>query len=96
MTKISELIPKQGKVAIEASITSISNVYEFNKAGKIGRVANATLQDESGEVKLTLWNEEIDKVKAGNTIRIRNGYVNEWQGQKQLMVGRFGDLEVVR
>jgi replication factor A1 len=96
MTKISELMPKQGKVAIEASVTSISNVREFNKFGKIGRVANATLQDESGEVKLTLWNEEIDKVKAGNTIRIRNGYVNEWQGQKQLMVGRFGDLEVVK
>ena len=96
ISKIRELQAKQIKVEIEASIISISGVREFNKSGKIGRVANAILQDETGEIKMTLWNEEIDKVKTGNIIHIRNGYVNEWQGEKQIMVGRFGNIEILK
>ena len=96
MSKIKELQAKQNKVEIEASIISISGVREFNKEGKIGRVANAILKDDTGEIKMTLWNEEIDKVKTGNIVKIKNGYVNEWQGEKQLMVGRFGNLEVIK
>lgn len=96
MSKITELQPKQNKVEIEASIISISSIREYNKEGKVGRIANAVLQDDTGNIKLTLWNEEIDKVRPGNIIHIRNGYVNEWQGEKQLMVGRFGNLEILK
>lgn len=96
ISKITELVPKQNKVEIEATITTIGSIREFNKGGKVGRLANAVLEDDSGEIKLTLWNEEIDKVRPGNLIKIRNGYVNEWQGEKQIMVGRFGNLEVLK
>ena len=44
---------------------------------------------------LTLWNEQIEKVKIGNKIAITNGYVGEWQGEKQLTTGKFGTLEVI-
>lgn len=96
MAQIIELQAKQTKVEVEGAVISVSNVYEFNKMGRVGRVANAVLQDETGEMKLTLWNEEIDKVRQGNIVKIKNGYVNEWNGEKQLMVGRFGHLEIVK
>lgn len=59
------------------------------------KVCNAKIKDDSGEITLTLWNEEIEKVNIGNKIKIINGYVNEWQGILQLTVGRFGKLEII-
>ncbi len=95
MDLIKDLKPKQAKVEIEAEVVEISPVREFNKFGKVGRVANAKIKDSSGQITLTLWNEEIEKVKVGNKIHITNGYVSEWQGDKQLSAGRFGQLEVI-
>jgi len=93
--QVTELQPRQGKVDITVEVTDIGEIREFEKFGSRGRVANATVKDESGEIKLTLWNEDIDKVKVGDKIKITNGYVNEFQGEKQLTSGRFGKLEVL-
>lgn len=93
--QIIELQPRQGKIDIEVEVISIGDVKEFDKFGKKGRVASATVKDSSGEVILTLWNEEIDKVKEGCKIKITNGYCSEFQGKKQLTAGRFGKLEVL-
>ncbi len=94
--KIEELKPRQGKIDIEVEVTDIGDAREFEKFGKKGRVANAVVKDDTGEIKLTLWNDEIDNVKVGDKVRISNGYVNEFQGEKQLTAGRFGKLEVVK
>lgn len=93
--QISEIQPRQGKIDIEVEVISIEEPREFNKFGKVGRVANAVVKDDSGEMKLTLWNDEIDMVKPGVKIKITNGYCSEFQGEKQLTAGRFGKLEVL-
>ncbi|MEK6916640.1 MAG: SOSS complex subunit B family protein [Nanoarchaeota archaeon] len=92
---INDLEVNQGKVEIEGEITEMEEVREFSKFGKEGRVCNATVKDDSGSIKLTLWNEQIDMVKEGDKIKISNGYVKEWQGEKQLSVGKYGSLEVL-
>jgi replication factor A1 len=95
MVKISELQAGQGSVSVEAEVKSIEAVRTFNKSGRELRVANAVVSDDSGEIKLTLWNEDIEKVSVGKKIKITNGYVNEFQGEKQLTSGKFGKLEIV-
>jgi len=93
--KISELTPRQGSVEVTGEVTEVEEPRMFNKFGKEGRVANAVLKDDSGQIKLTLWNEQIDQVTQGSKVTIKNGYVNEWQGEMQLTTGKFGTLEVV-
>jgi len=93
--QIKELKAKQGNVDLIVQIVEKQSVREFQKFGKPGRVCNAKVKDESGEVTLTLWNEDIDKVKVGDQIHITNGWVGDWQGELQLSTGRFGKLEVV-
>jgi len=58
------------------------------------RVAIATISDETGTVKLTLWNEQIDKVNVDNTISIENGYVKSFRGEIQLNIGKYGRFTV--
>ncbi|MFH1849059.1 MAG: OB-fold nucleic acid binding domain-containing protein [archaeon] len=93
---IKDLHAKQGNVDLVVEIVDVGEPREFQKFGTAGRVCNATAKDETGEIKLTLWNDDIDKVKKGDKVHIENGYVSEWQGEMQLGTGRFGKLEVVK
>ncbi|MEK6904625.1 MAG: SOSS complex subunit B family protein [Nanoarchaeota archaeon] len=93
--KINELKARMGKIDVEGEVTEKGEVREFNKNGNSGRVCNAKLQDDSGSIQLTLWNDEIDKVNVGSKVKITNGYVSEFQGEMQLTAGRFGKLEIL-
>ena len=93
--EIKDLQPRQGKVEITLEITEKGDVREFEKFGKQGRVCNAIGKDDTGTIKLTLWNDDIDKVNTGDIVKIENGWVGEWQGELQLSTGKFGKLEVV-
>ena len=93
--QIKEVKANQGKIDVEGVIISKDPIREFNKFGKVGRVCNAMLEDDSGKIKLTLWNDEIEKVNVGDKIKITNGYCSEFQGEKQLSAGKFGKLEKI-
>ncbi len=93
--QVKDLKPKQGNVDIVLDVVDVGDSREFQKFGKPGKVATAIVKDETGDIKLTLWNEDIEKVKAGDKLHLTNGYVNEWQGEMQLTTGRLGKLEVV-
>ena len=93
--KISEIKPNQGGVNIEAAVIEMEPPKEFDKYGRKLKLSNAILQDESGRVKLTLWNAEIDKIKAGDNVRITNGFAKEYKGEIQLTAGKFGKIEVI-
>jgi GNAT superfamily N-acetyltransferase len=55
-------------------------------------VADAALEDETGRVVLTLWNEQIRQANVGDRVRVENGYVSSYRGVTQLNVGRIGRL----
>jgi len=93
--EIASIQPRQGKLEIEGEITEVSEPRPFNKFGKEGKVANAVLKDNSGSVKLTLWNEQADQVKVGDKIKISNGWSDEYMGELQVSTGRFGSLTVL-
>ena len=92
---ISELSAGQGNVNVDGTITEVGEVKTFNKFGKELKVSNAILKDDSGTIKLTLWNDEASKFKEGDQVKIENGYVNEFQGEPQLTAGKFGKIELV-
>ncbi|MEM4266696.1 MAG: OB-fold nucleic acid binding domain-containing protein [Candidatus Nanoarchaeia archaeon] len=93
--QVKDLKPRQGNVNIELEIVDIGETREFQKFGNTGRVANAIGKDSTGQIKVSLWNDDVDKVKVGDRIKITNGYVSEFQGEKQLSAGRMGKLEVI-
>ena len=94
--KISELRARQGSVNVEATVKSMEEPRTFNKYGKDLRVVNAIISDDSGSIKLSLWNDDVDKVHVGDSLRITNGFVNEFKGENQLTTGKFGKLEITK
>ncbi|MEM2941989.1 MAG: OB-fold nucleic acid binding domain-containing protein [Candidatus Bathyarchaeia archaeon] len=94
--KISELRPGMKRVELQGRITEIGEVREVTtRFGEPGRVATAILEDDSGTIKLSLWNEMIDTVSVNSTVKIENGYVTSFRGENQLNVGRYGRLTIL-
>ena len=81
---------------IEGKVTDKSETREVTSRFKneTYKVASAVIADETGTVKLTLWNEQIDQVNVGNIVKIGNGYVSSFRGEIQLNIGKFGKLTV--
>ena len=45
-------------------------------------VANALIADETGKVKLCLWNEQTNYITQGDTIQVKNATVTAFKGEK--------------
>jgi len=84
------------RVTVEANVVEKGDPREVRSRYKdeIYQVADAVVADETGSIKLTLWNEQIDQVNVGNKVKIENGYVTSFKGEVQLNVGKFGTMTV--
>jgi len=93
--KISELKAGTGNATVEGEIVAKEEPREVvTRFGKRTRVANATLKDDSGEITLSLWGDDIDKVQVGQKVKVDNGYVSEFKGTLQISAGKYGKINV--
>jgi len=93
---IKELRNGMKRVTVEANVVEKGEPREVRSRYKDETylVADAIVADETGSIKLTLWNEQIDQVNVGNKVKIENGYVTSFKGEVQLNVGKYGVLTV--
>ena len=61
-----------------ATITAISEPREVTTSRGTSKVADATLQDETGTTTLTLWGEDITKYKTGQKLQITDAWVKDF------------------
>ena len=91
--KISELKAGMRNVSVTGKVDSVGESRTVNlKAGGTNDVADAIISDESGSIKLSLWGEDINKVRAGDRVSIENGYMNTFKGENSINIGKFGKL----
>jgi replication factor A1 len=94
--KISELKAGMRNVSVTGKVDSVGEPRTVNlKAGGTNDVADAIISDESGSIKLSLWGEDINKVRAGDRVSIENGYINTFKGENSINIGKFGKLSKV-
>ncbi len=86
LRKISELETGLHDISITGRIMRISNAKAFvTKKGKEGKVQNIMLADDTGEIRVVLWTDNIkqlEKVSEGdivkiNNVEIKDGYRSE-------------------
>ena len=85
------------RVVVEGIIDSVPSPREVvsRKDSKTHRVADAILSDDSGSVKLVLWNDMIRQVKPGERVLIEPGYVSSFRDELQLNVSKFGRIVIL-
>jgi len=92
--KINEIKRGMSGISTEGKITEKSEPRSVNTRYGQRSVADATLEDETGSIKMTLWQDQIDSVNTGDEVAIRGAYVTEFRDQLQLNIPRSGKLEV--
>jgi len=91
--RIKDLQIGMKQINLRAKVLEIAKpTLVFTRFGNYASVANALISDETGTIKLCLWNEQIDIISLGNIIQIENANVSAFRGEKQLRVGKKGKL----
>ena len=80
-----------GKVVDKSDIRQVRSRY----GNETYKVADALIEDDTGTIKLTLWNERIEQVNIDDSVAIENGYITSYRGEIQLNIGRYGKLSIV-
>jgi len=84
------------RINIRARVLDVPKaVLVFTRFGEYARVSNALIADETGAIKLCLWNEKINAVSVDSVVQIENASVAKFRGETQLRLGKNGRLSVI-
>jgi len=78
--KIRDLQPHMENVTIVARVIGKSQVTEINTK----KYASAMIEDQTGQIILNLWRDQVNQVEEGDLIMVANGFVHLRMGKKQL------------
>ncbi len=98
-TKIGNLREGMSSVNVAALATQISEERQFvRRDGSEGKVRSVLLEDESGTVRLSLWDEDADKAEEmdeNSILVVENGYTKPgYAGGVELNCGRHGRVHI--
>jgi len=80
-------------VSLKAKILEVAKPTRVvTRYGKYASVAKALIWDETGTIRLCLWDEQIGSVLVGDTVRIENARASLFRGERQLSIGTRGLL----
>jgi hypothetical protein len=85
------------KINLEAKVLETPTPSTVQtRYGNSAKVTNAWIADETGKIKLCLWNEQADLVTVGDTVQIKNASVSTFKGERQLRLGKNGTVSVLQ
>lgn len=94
--KAIEVRPDARRIDMELKIVEMEEPRTYtSRTGKEGRVTTAVGEDDSGRIKISLWDADIDRVKVGNRVKITNGYARLFRDEVHVSAGIYGKLEVL-
>jgi replication factor A1 len=91
---IKDLADGMKRVNVEGKIVDKGDQREVKSRFKdeTYRLCDAVLADETGSIKLTLWDDQMDLVTVGDSVKVENGYITSFKSELQLNIGKFGKL----
>lgn len=93
--KISELVQGMKRVNVLAKVIEILPVREYDKNGRQGKIGRMVLADDSGNVKVVLWDTnhisliEQQKINKGDVLEISNGSIKNGE----IHLSSFSDIK---
>lgn len=93
--KIGEIKRGMSNISLEGKVIDVSESREVMTRFGRRRVADALVEDDTGEISITLWQDQIDRVNPGDKINVSGAFTTEFRGKLQLNIPRSGKIEVL-
>ena len=87
-------------VDVEGKVTQVFPVRKWEKGERHGRVGSILVNDGSGEIRVTLWNNDCDMIENGELQRgakvaVGNAVAKERNGLTELSLGYHSSIKVL-
>ncbi|WP_049998228.1 single-stranded DNA binding protein [Halococcus sediminicola] len=96
---IEALTLGESDVTLTGMVLDTDTIRTFERDdGSEGKVANLTLGDETGRVRVTLWDDQTERVEEldpDTTVELVDGYVRERDGDLEVHLSARSTLEAV-
>ena len=91
--KIIELKADMRNVDVRFRVISKGEPREITtRDGKVLRLSEVEVGDDTGRIYLTLWDKSIDELEEGEVGEVRNGFIKVIRNELRLNVGKYGEL----
>jgi len=92
---IKDLRTGMRHINLKAKILEVAEPkHVVTRYGNHASVAKALIADETGTIKLCLWNGQIAVVSVGDTVQIEDAQVSAFRGERQMSIGKTGAINV--
>lgn len=96
MTKIADLKAGMGNFSLRAKVANLTEPREImTKFGTATTLTEATLEDDTGTIKIALWGEQSNGIEEGSEVEITNGFTKEFREELQVGIRKGGSIKVV-
>ncbi len=101
--RIEDITETTRNVALTAKVISLGSIRTFSRkdGGAEGKVASIMVSDETGSIRVVLWDDltnavSEDVISVGDVIQVRGAYVKKGLGDAlELNLGRMGQIRVL-
>lgn len=97
MQKVKDLVPNSnGSVRVRVCSQGDTRVVSSKKGYDL-RVSSFLVGDETGAMEFSAFGKDIYAMSklVGRVVEVRDGWVKEWRGRKQMSLGKSGTFEIV-
>ncbi|XP_024197830.2 uncharacterized protein At4g28440 [Rosa chinensis] len=96
-TKVMQLRPMTSGVTLTVKVVNTKIVCPKGRAGGPRgqmRIADCLVGDETAMIIFTARNDQVDLMKEGSTVTLRNAKIDMFKGSMRLAVDKSGRIEV--
>lgn len=95
--KVKNVLAGLRSVEVAGKVLRIYDVREFDTGTRKGKVGSLFIGDETGNIRVTLWNDQADnlrKIKENDIVLIKEAYVRENNGRKEIHLNDKADIRI--
>ncbi|MFW6230760.1 MAG: OB-fold nucleic acid binding domain-containing protein [Nanoarchaeota archaeon] len=95
--KIRDILAGMRNVETVGKVVQVYEIREFNRNGRDGKVANFLLGDDTGVIRIVLWNDQAEilkTLKEGMTVKVVSGYARSNNNRVEIHLNEQSKLEI--
>ena len=93
--KIKNILSGMRSVETIGKVLQVYEVRDFKTNNREGKIGSFLLADETGAIRVVIWGNEADIIstlKVNSIVKIKNGYVKENNGRKEVHLNNNGQI----
>jgi ssDNA-binding replication factor A large subunit len=96
--KIEDIQPLEENITVLFEVVEKGEIRDIYKrySGETHHVCDFKVADDTAQIILTLWQDDIDATEVGQTYKLENGFVNLFNNRLRITKGRSGELSTIQ